>query len=540
MISDFYGMPTLSEPGVIYDPDLYNHRIEVRDGHGRYLGDVGDYSDLEWTTSADAEDLEASMFTVPGTSMWSKTMMKANRSVILIHIILYRGEKQVHLWTGRVDRSVRTKEGGQSTIKVELISDKGWLNYLHIWSAPFAPLWFQAPKKRIKVGSSIFIMKQYLIDNLIRLQSSRSALDKANFSLYHSRPHEWLTIQNDMYPLVVIPTPKEEDTSPVTALTVRMTRASEMMSEVCKDYNLLPVVKYFVPGRDPAPPKIHMSRPGVYIDIIDKEKAREGKAKTGRWEEVTSILFPFVRGLFGRTDAPPVTDTTTVEGLQDFFGRKPSDPWVIFRESDKHWAISEVAAYSPTTTSSIAGGRSHDFLNKGITLLANTAIHWALSLIGLGFIGNLITGELDDIFFAYQRANDPDLRSFLGDYAFFEDYGGQGTTAYSMDTAQALRKARWAAIGYKTASFQGDYGIVPPFLPFEDFDLLDPVGWEDEEEGRIIPDRMKKITVRETRSEGVSFEFRIGETERPEEPWEIQNRANRRFKEAIDAAFMAD
>lgn len=76
---------------------------------------------------------------------------------------------------------------------------------------------------------------------------------------------------------------------------------------------------------------------------------------------------------------------------------------------------------------------------------------------------------------------------------------------------------------------------MPPFKPFEDFDLLDPVGWEDVDEERIIPDRMKQITVRENR-EGVSFEFRLGELERPEEPWAIQQRRNKRFEEALNAA----
>lgn len=528
------------EPGQA-DSDYYWHRIEVRDGRGNFLGDVGDYYDLEWVTNSDPDDMESSQFSLPGSSPWSRTMMRANMRVTLIHIMLYRGDKLVKLWTGRVDRSLRSKEGPQSTVTVELISDKGWFHYLHLWSAPFTGLWVQIPKKRIKFGPAIFIMKQYLIDNLLRLQSNANDLHKATtLSLYHKNPSSWGTIQQHMYPLIVVPTTEEEDGSPTSVLTIRMNSAAEMLTELCKDHNLLPTITYHVPGRDPAPPRVGMQRPGVVIDIIDKDKSRAGNRNPGLWKQITGVLSPFFRGMFGRYDVPPVMDSTNVEDLIEFFGDGPNDPWVIFRDSPEHWNSTETASYAPTTTSSISGGKSHDFLNKGITLIVNTAIQSAFSLVGLGFVGDLITGELDDLFFAYQKADDRELRSHLGEFAFFEDYDGQGTTAYSMDSAQALRSQRYAAIGYKTATFTGDAASIPPFRPFEDFDILDPVGWEDVDEDRIIPERLKQITVSEDRTDGVSFSFSLGEIERPEDPWSIQQRNNARFKQAIDAAFMAD
>lgn len=525
-------------PGLI-DENRYHHRIEIRDGNGLFLGDLDDYEDLEWVANADSDDVEASQLTVAGSSKWAKTLMRANMRILLVHILLYRGDKMVKLWTGRVDRSVRSREGSQSSIKVELISDKGWFGYLHFWSAPFAALWVQIPKKRIKTGPAIFIMKQFLIDNLLRLQSSASISQKARLSLYHENPSTWSTIQQHMYPLMVVPTPYEQDGSPTSVLTIRMNSAAEAMTDLCKDFNLLPTATFHVPGRDPAPPNVIMTRPGVVIDIVDKDKSRTGHGPPSLWQQISSILSPFFKGMFGRYDVPPVLDTSNIDDLKGYFGGE-TEPWVIFRESPKHWSSTEVAAYAPTTSSSIAGGKSHDFLNKGITLLANSAIQFAFSMIGLGFIGNLITGELDDLFFAYQKADDNNLREVLGDFTFFENYDGQGTTAYSMDSAQALRSMRYAAIGYKTATFSGGAESMPPFRPFEDFDILDPLAWEDRDEDRIIPERLKQIKVTESRSEGVSFSFSLGEIERPEDPWSIQQRRNDRFKQAIDAAFMAD
>lgn len=216
--------------------------------------------------------------------------------------------------------------------------------------------------------------------------------------------------------------------------------------------------------------------------------------------------------------------------------------WPILRSSDEHWHQQEVNAFAPTTYCSITGGKSNEFLNQGIKLIARTLIQQVLRLIGIGFsaLTGWITGKLEDIFFAYQRAEDPDQKRFLGDFALPEDYGGKGYTAYSRDAAQALRMQRYSALGYKTAQFTGNVNSFLPFRVFEDFDLLDPVGWEDDDSDRIIPERLKQVTLTANRENGVVFEVRLGESDRPEEPWAIQSRRNAQFLRAITAAFNAE
>lgn len=522
-------------------PDLYHSKVEIRDGWGNLIGEVGDYEDLHLTFNAEAADVEASNITIPGSSFWSTTFMRANRQILLVHVLIYRDDKMVKMWTGRVDRSVRSMEGKQGKINVELISDKAWLNFIMAWSAPFGPLWLQVPKKQVKVGKAIGVMKQFLIDNLLRLQNRFSVLNPVltTISTYQEIPLLWKTVQEYMWPLIVVPTPLLTDTSPIVALTVQMTPMSEVWHEVCKDYNLLPVIKYHVPGRDDPPPSITMTRPGLVFDIQDKDKARvQGDLKI--LGEIVKEAGIFIRGLFGRYDAPPVLDTKNVDQLRSYFGNQAGDSWTIFRTSDEHWFSYEVAAYPPTTSTSIAGGKSQDFLNEAIQVVSNGAIRQAFALLGVGFQGNFITDELSDMLLAYQAAEDPEMRKVLGPFTFFEEYLGPGTTAYSFDSAQGLRLARYNAIGYKTATFNGGIGTVLPFRPFEDFDLLDPVAWEDPDEDRLVPERMKEITYGETRDEGVSWEFRIGQIERPEEPWAIQQRRNEMFKKAILTALLAD
>jgi hypothetical protein len=132
------------------------------------------------------------------------------------------------------------------------------------------------------------------------------------------------------------------------------------------------------------------------------------------------------------------------------------------------------------------------------------------------------------------------MKEFLGDFTLPEEFVGDGTTAYSFDAAQNLRQARFNAVGYQTAMFTGDLASFKPFKPFEDFDLLDPVGWEDEAEDRIFTERVKQIAVNMSRDQKISFEVRLGEIDRPEEPEAIAQRRHESIMRAINTIMRRD
>lgn len=167
-------------------------------------------------------------------------------------------------------------------------------------------------------------------------------------------------------------------------------------------------------------------------------------------------------------------------------------------------------------------------------MVFNFLLNSALASVGLGFLGIDVGGFFDDVLFAYQRARDPNMRDFLGDFTLFEEFTGSGLTAYSFDAAQDLRTARYNSIGYQTAMFTGDMASFKPFLPFEDFDILDPVGWEDSIEDKMFTERVKQITVSFSRDQEISFEVRLGELDRPEEPDAIAQRRHESIIRAIN------
>lgn len=524
----------------VHAEDNYDVQIELRDGNGRLVGVVGDYVEATFAFNSDASDVEASSITLPWSSPWAKVLMRANMRILLVHFILYRDGKPVTKlpWTGRVDRAVRKMEGPQGSVNVELVSDKMHLKYINAWSAPGSPLWIQAPKEAIYNGTAIHTLKRILSDNLLRMTGNQPFIGTS--SVWMDRPAEWATIDDKMPGHAVIPTQKVEDTSPWIVTQVKMTPMDEVWQEVSKDLNLLPVVRMFIPGRDAMPNRLALVKPTVVYDLIDKDKSRTQGEIRPRWLAVFQQLGSFVRGLFGQFDVPPTLDVTSPEDLKDFFGRQPTDPWVIFRDSNRHWASREVASYAPTTPVSISGGKSQDFLNKGVQLLFNFLIGSVFAAIGLGFLGINVGGFFDDILFAYQKSEDPKMKGKLGEFVLLEEYIGDGLTAYSFDSAQKLRMARYNAIGYHTAMFTGDMASFRPFRPFEDFDLLDPVGWEDSVEDRIFTERVKQISVTVSRDQRVSFEVRLGEIDRPEEPDAIAQRRHEAIIRALDTIVRRD
>lgn len=530
--------------------DEYKLTIEIRDGQGRWLGNVEDYveADVTWTSEVDATD--ASSFTLAGTSSWAKHFLRTNIQVCLVHFIVSRAGYIIKTWTGRVSRVGWSGSGPQSELKVECDHDKIWLKYMLAWPSPFMALNSQVPKRDMASGPAIWLMKQYCIKAAFRLQVPSSRLifdlDQAIAAHeYQENEANWRNLQDFMHPVVVVPTKKTADTAPLTTLVAQMDTLAELSAECCKDYNILPNIYFFVPGRDVSPPGLFLSRPCVVIDFIDKDRSRTDPTYHDFWSNLTETARIYLRGLFGRYDMPPSLDATeNTDYLKSFFGtdgQRYNVAWPIFRNSEQHWSQFEISAYAPTSTSSITGGKSNEFLNQGIKLVVRTLIQQALKLIGVAFDMFLswLTGKLDDIFFAYQRAEDKEHRKFLGDFALFEDYGGKGSTAYSANAAQALRMQRYSAMGYKTANFTGDSASFLPFRIFEDFDVLDPVAWESPD-GKIFPERVKQITLSSNRSNGVRFEIKLGETDRPEEPWAIQSRANARFTRAIESAFNSD
>lgn len=524
------------------NPLNYSLDIEIRDGWGNLIGQVLDYVDCSFVKNKDIRDVEASSFAVTGSSPWARTLMRANRKQVLVHIILRRDDKPIEVWTGRVERSVRKMEGPQGSIKVELISDKAWYSFILGQNSPFTNLWVQQ-KKDIRSGTAIQVMKQYLARNLTRIayQSQGRIIGNINALLesdFLDKPARWPGLQGWMWPVTLVPSRPADDKTPFVALQARMDTMADLFADVAADHDLYARAHCHVPGRDTAPTNLPMSRVGVWLDIEDKNKARSRGEKASFFQQFTTETYIFVRGLFGRYDTPRSLSSESVEDLQTWFGNKAEDPWVIFRYSPQHWSQIEISAYSPKASRSVSGGKSPDSVNQGVKFLVNKGIQMLGASVGLP-LPDIISGELDDILFAYRDAQDNEMRAQNGPFTFYEEFVGGGISAYGIEAAQGLRQARGNAQGYRTAVFTADAASFPPFLPFEDFDIMDQVGFEDPEEDDIQLERISQIEVSANR-DGISFAISLGESDRPEDPLAIQQRRHQLLLSALLAISDAD
>lgn len=520
----------------------YSVEIEIRDGWGNLVGEVTDYTSCNFVFNGDIKDVEASGFTITGTSPWARTIMRSNRKQTLVHILLRRDDKIVKIWTGRVERASRKMEGPQGSITVDLISDKAWYGFILAQNSPFTQLWIQQ-KKDIQTGTAIHVMKKFLARNLTRIayQSEGRIIGNINAALksdFLGDQTKWPGLQSWMWPVTLVPSLPSTDKTPFVVLQSRMTDMATLFSEACKDYNLYPRAHFHVPGRDTAPANLPMSRAGVWLDIEDKDKARSRGEKPDFFQQFTRETFIFLRGLFGRYDTPRELSSERIDDLKTWFGNKPDDPWVIFRYSPQHWSNIEINAYSPKVSRSVSGGKSPEAVNQGIQFLINKGIQLLGASVGIP-LPDLLSGELNDILFAYRDAQDKEMRAQLGPFTFYEEMSGGSVSAYGIEAAQDLRKSRGDAMGYRTATFTADSASFPPFLPFEDFDIMDQVGFEDPSEDDIQLERVKQIEVSVDR-DGVTFATSLGESDRPEDPIAIQQRRNQLLLAGLLAVANAD
>lgn len=519
----------------IVDPFLTETIIECRrmiDGDPMALeGYVGDYIEAEFEYVEN--QVAPGHIEVPAKSQWAKTFSKCDTENIFIHALV-NGD----WWTGRVDRVRKVRKGKKRTVVAELVSDWVWLEAMLAWSAPGAPLWAQWPKKNVKVMATDTMIRSYLFETIFRLQAFGSGLHRFPVGFFQNPAENWwsMNMADWMQPCVVLPSNPFYDSTRWNTLMAKMTSLDTLFTDVLYDEHLVLVAKAFVPGRDAQPsPYINLTKPCIYFDIIDKRGA------TGETDTI-------VRGLFNTIidTIDPIVDsvinTFTADSkkysLSEFFGTDPADPWVIFADDGEGIIDSETIINSPQAHTAIVGGKSPEWLNEGIKMVVNAGIQGLLSAVGIGFLGDLIGGELSDVLLAFQEVTDERRRMQFGVFSLPEVYESSAT-AYTFDSAQALRKLIWETRPYRTfkATLAGNR---LPFIPLVHFGVGDPVGWEDEDDLSIHTDYVRRIVVTINRKMKQRFAITVGDEQGEKDPMTKTIERVSKMKEAFDFWTLSD
>ena len=461
-------------------------------------------------------------------SRWAKIVSRCDKENIFIHAQI-NGE----WWTGRVDRVRKKRKGKVRTVIAELVSDYVWLEAMFAWPAPFMPLFAQVPKKDVMVAPAHTMIKTYLFKTIFRLQAN---LYKFPVGFFNDPINNgWWNVEKWSQPCVVLPVNPIFDDTRWNTLLARMTPLDQLFKQLLKDEHLVLTAKAWIPGRDPQPHKdIVLTKPCIVFDVIDKRKAQgsHGTILDGLFRTIIDTLDPFIQPVIGM-----FTGDSDKYSLAHYFGTDPADPWVVFREGDyTDIEESEVVINSPQAHTGIVGGHSPEWVNKGIELLVNSAIQGLLGAIGIGFLGNLINGELDDILLAFQSTTNHQVREQFGVFTLPEAFDPTGTTAFTFDAVQALRQLMWEIRPHR--SFNVTINDGKPFIPFVHFTVGDPVGWEDEDE--IFVDYVRRIIVTDDRSSRAKIQIVIGDEEDKEEPMAESMRRIAGVKQAFDFWTLSD
>lgn len=472
--------------------------IEIRRGLMELEGYLGDHIEAEFEFVEN--ETAPGHIEVASTSRWAGIFSRCDKENIFVHAFI-NGKK----WTGRVDRVRKKRVGKKKTVIAELVSDYVWFESIMAWSAPFAPLSFQLPKKDVKWMPTDTMIRTYLMTNIFRLQAN---LYKFPIGFFNDPLKNWWSVEQWMQPCVVLPSNPLMDTTRWNTLLARMTPMDQLFKDVLADEHLVLTAEAWVPGRDPQPSKlITLTKPCIVMDIRDERgvTGRTGTILDGLFNTIIDTIDPFVGGIIGA-----FTADSDKYSLSKFFGTDPKDPWVVFREDmDDDILESETIINSMQAHTGIVGGKSPEWLNKGIEMVANAAIQGLLSAIGIGFLGDLISGELDDIVLAFQTTTDKRNRELHGIFGLPEAFETGGTTSYTWDSAQALRKLMEQIKPYRT--YSATILDSKPFIPFKHFDVGSPVGWEDE--GEIHVDYVKRIIVTDNRGSFAKVAIVVGDEE---------------------------
>lgn len=502
--------------------------IEVRRGHMELEGYVNDHIEAE--VEFVPNKTGPGHIEVPANSKWAPIFKRCDQENIFVHVFV-NGKK----WTGRVDKCRKVKKGKVKTVIAELVSDYVWLEAIMAWSAPFMPLAIQAPKKDVMFMATATMIRTYMTKNLFRLQAGGSGLYKFPVGFFNDPLKNWWQVGGWMQPCVMLPGNPLFDTTRWNTLLARMTPMDVLFEEVLKSEDLELTAEAFVPGRDPQPSSlVTLTKPCIVFDIKDHRgvKGRTGTILDGLFNTIVDTLDPIVGTVIGT-----FTGHSEMYSLSKFFGTDPEDPWVVLREDeDDDIEESETVINSLQAHTYIVGGQSPEWINKGINMLINAAITGLLSAIGIGFLGDLVNGEFDDILLAFQSVTDERLREQFGLFTLPEAFSGTGTTAYTFDSSQALRQTAYECRPYRTHSVTILDG--KPFVPFEHFDLMDPIGWEDDDE--IFVDRVTRIVVTDNRKSRAKMKVTIGDGEEDADAFQKSMDRIGRLKQAFDFWTLSD
>ena len=455
------GVPAVSIEAATIAADVANHPpddITVTVFSKTYvpIGEINDYISLTFqmarNRTASAEII------IKGIDPMVPILLNCAQTTVPITI-----ETGTVRWSGRVFTCEDKFSDRVNTVVVTCISDYAWLEKILCWPNFLLPIEIQFPSEALYIGPAVTCVKTLVAEQCFRLQSGIWELlnNLGSGNLDWTAWYGTLLESNGnllemlLTPIVVVPTNAIFDTSPCVSFSGRMDQVSTLIEQVCKDTGINVTMQLWLPG-DPQPP-------GLLVPLTNPTIVMDAKSNLG----VTGPTGTFLDGIL--QDVVDLGSSVLGQVLDPFLNPNSAyapqginiaptigvnfvQPWVVLTDDPRSGMLQySVKGRTPLCHTIVAGGKSPQWINDLLNLVASFAIQTLSIIIGIsGIPTDLFNGVIDDVLLAFFMAENGKRRIALGPYAFPEVFCQTGSSAYTLDGWFAMQNAMWDSRGLYT------------------------------------------------------------------------------------------
>ena len=360
------------------------------------------------------------------------------------------------------------------TSVVDLKSIWDILNYYLIFPTWQLPIQFQPISHAVYYGPIVTVIETMITEAALRIQTG--AWEPVNNALSGNWDlRAWVgtlresdgNIQTLLKrPVYVVRTNPLLDSSPTVARLVRMETVGQVITDLTGPYGIDVSVDLWEPG-DPQPdPWANLDKTTYVVRVRDRSQI-QGPTKTVLDSGIRDVV-DLTGSLFGDAVAPLIQQAN---GLQSTFvspalGVNYVEPWVLLEAPDSGCDGSvltvEIVDHPPEGWRHIIGGKSPAWLNS----LINSTLSWFIDslTIFIGIVGipsDLLSGFLNDAFYAFQQIDHYDRRNKMGPYhPAAERFYPTQSSGYNVGAFMNFIKALWETRGYTSAQLTFRNGEV--------------------------------------------------------------------------------
>ncbi|WP_280273369.1 hypothetical protein [Nocardia wallacei] len=453
-------------------------------------------------------------WTVPGTGTiqvradhpLAGRLMACKRDVVPIRTY-YNGVP----WDGRVISATMEGKPGEEIVTATCVSNLYWLLTILAWVQPLLPPEVQIAltgKQDIMFGPTDFVLKYFLAKNTIRLQKPVYAKLPLQYDIPELPQLDSIDTLDDLLEII------EAYTADIVVLSARFTQLDELFKSALDSSDRGVACNLWIPEDGPSPQVFNTDSLARLQNVLDL--SGDNFLWFSNPDNVLGLQDPDQWGKMQR--AGYVFDTL----------KKRDRRWMQWRTDAGNIEHYSRGVSHPTAHSVIVGGKAPEFINMAVEWAANLALQALLNLAvpGAG-LGSILVGDLfDDIFFAYQKFDDPQLKSDLGEHAWGEAFV-DNTGAYSLDAfavgltglkqhggGESLKlEVKAGGVDGRGFSFGEDDGSGRRFKVGDIMTFWD--------RGTIVENYVSGVEVEDSRDEKCTEYVTIGDDDELKDAWEV-------------------